>query len=187
MALRDAPSRVMKVRVTLPPIGVDGIRAPAGVGASPACRPGPQSRDRFRHFPYRAAEKVIANVSLVPESASPDVRPRNHISGSRGELGRDWRDKSLFRRYCTRREAREHPSARGSGWISDVIAGVEWAIANRAKYNIKVLNMSLGHPVTEPSATDPLCQAVMKATQAGIFVVVSAGNSGRRRCARFSG
>ena len=45
-------------------------------------------------------------------------------------------------------------------------------------YGIKVINLSLGHPVTEPSATDPLCQAVARAVAAGITVVVSAGNYG---------
>jgi serine protease AprX len=69
--------------------------------------------------------------------------------------------------------------ADGTGWTSDVIAGIEWAIENRAKYNIRAINLSLGHPVTEPSATDPLCIAVAKASSAGIVVIVSAGNAGK--------
>ena len=67
----------------------------------------------------------------------------------------------------------------GSGATSDVIAGMEWAIANRARYNIRVINLSLGHPVTEPSVTDPLCEEVEKATTLGIVVVAAAGNSGK--------
>ena len=67
----------------------------------------------------------------------------------------------------------------GTGTTSDVIAGMEWAIANRLRYNIRVINLSLGHPVTEPAATDPLCEAVEKATAAGIVVVAAAGNSGK--------
>ena len=69
--------------------------------------------------------------------------------------------------------------ANGTGWTSDVIAGIEWVIDNRVQYNIRAINLSLGHPVTEPSTTDPLCQAVMKATAAGIAVIVSGGNSGK--------
>jgi serine protease AprX len=69
--------------------------------------------------------------------------------------------------------------ADGSGSTSDVIAGMEWAIANRVRYNIRVINLSLGHPVTEPSATDPLCEEVEKATALGIVVVAAAGNSGK--------
>src|SRR5205085_6056746 len=67
----------------------------------------------------------------------------------------------------------------GVGWTSDVIAGIEWAITNRKIYNIKIINLSLGHPVTEPSTTDPLDQAVLKATNAGLIVIASAGNSGK--------
>jgi len=69
--------------------------------------------------------------------------------------------------------------ADGTGLTSDAIAGIEWVIANKSKYNIRVINLSLGHPVTEPAATDPLCEAVAEAVQAGIVVVVAAGNAGK--------
>jgi serine protease AprX len=69
--------------------------------------------------------------------------------------------------------------ADGTGSTSDVIAGMEWVIANRARYNIRVINLSLGHPVTEPSATDPLCEEVAKATSLGMVVVAAAGNAGK--------
>jgi serine protease AprX len=52
-------------------------------------------------------------------------------------------------------------------------------VANRSRYNIRVINLSAGHPVTEPAAFDPLCQAVARAAQAGIVVVTAAGNEGR--------
>jgi serine protease AprX len=67
----------------------------------------------------------------------------------------------------------------GTGWTSDVIAGIEWVIQNRETYKIRAINLSLGHPVTEPSTTDPLCQAVMRATMEGIVVFASAGNAGK--------
>ena len=68
----------------------------------------------------------------------------------------------------------------GTGYTSDVIAGIEWAINNRALYNIRVINLSLGHPVIESADTDPLCEEVKKATtQYGMVVVASAGNAGK--------
>ncbi|HWD37292.1 MAG TPA: S8 family peptidase [Fimbriimonas sp.] len=67
----------------------------------------------------------------------------------------------------------------GSGTVSNVIAGVQWVIANKAKYNIRVLNISMGHPVTQSYKNDPLCQAVEQAWKAGIVVVCAAGNGGR--------
>ena len=68
--------------------------------------------------------------------------------------------------------------ATGVGYTSDVIAGIDWAVANRSKYGIRVINLSLGHAVSEPAAIDPLCQAVARAVQAGVVVVASAGNYG---------
>jgi serine protease AprX len=68
--------------------------------------------------------------------------------------------------------------ASGQTDLATVIQGVNWAIANKAKYNISVLNMSLGAIPTSSTVTDPLDQAVESAWEAGITVVVSAGNSG---------
>ena len=66
----------------------------------------------------------------------------------------------------------------GLGQTSHVINAVQWAVANRATYGIDVLNLSLGHPIYESAATDPLVQAVEAAVRAGIVVVGSAGNIG---------
>ena len=67
----------------------------------------------------------------------------------------------------------------GVGYTSDVIAGLQWVVANRQLYNVRVVNLSLGHPVAEPCLTDPLCIAVERAATAGLVVVASAGNSGK--------
>jgi serine protease AprX len=66
----------------------------------------------------------------------------------------------------------------GTGYTSDVLAGINWAVDNQKIYKIKVINLSLGHPVAEHAATDPLCIAVERAVKAGIVVVASAGNYG---------
>ena len=66
----------------------------------------------------------------------------------------------------------------GGGRTSDVIRAIEFAIANKRRFGIDIINLSLGHPIFEPAATDPLVQAVEKASKAGIIVVTSAGNHG---------
>lgn len=71
--------------------------------------------------------------------------------------------------------------AQGSGHASDVLKAIDHAIAHRDLLGIDVINLSLGHPVYEPAATDPLVQAVERASAAGIIVVASAGNFGRAR------
>jgi serine protease AprX len=69
----------------------------------------------------------------------------------------------------------------GSGYTSTVIDAIEFAIANKEKLKIAVINLSLGHPIYEPAATDPLVQAVERAVGAGIVVVVASGNEGMNR------
>ena len=52
--------------------------------------------------------------------------------------------------------------------------------STRTRYNIRVINLSLGRPVVTSYKNDPLCQAVEAAWKAGIIVVVvAAGNNGR--------
>ncbi len=55
----------------------------------------------------------------------------------------------------------------GAGQSSDVLEAIDWAIENRAKFNIRVLNVSLGHPAIEHAADDPLVQAVERAIVGG--------------------
>ena len=67
----------------------------------------------------------------------------------------------------------------GQGVDSAVINAIDRAIDLKATYNIRVLNLSLGRTIRESYTLDPLCQAVRRAWQAGLVVVVAAGNSGR--------
>jgi len=66
----------------------------------------------------------------------------------------------------------------GAGSYSNVISGLGWIVANRAKYNIRVVNLSLGATPQSAYWDDPLNQAVMQAWQAGVVVLVAAGNDG---------
>jgi len=67
----------------------------------------------------------------------------------------------------------------GSATDSTLIAAIDQAIALESTYNIRVINLSVGRPVYESYAQDPLCQAAEAAWQAGMVVVVAAGNDGR--------
>ena len=67
----------------------------------------------------------------------------------------------------------------GAGTDSSVIAAIQKAISLQFQYNIRVINLSLGRPVSGSYRNDPLCQAVEAAWKAGIVVVVAAGNYGR--------
>ncbi len=67
----------------------------------------------------------------------------------------------------------------GRGYLSNVIAAIDYAIANRAAYNIRVLNLSVAAGVYESYWTDPLTLAAKRAVEAGLVVVTAAGNLGR--------
>ena len=66
----------------------------------------------------------------------------------------------------------------GAGRYADVIAGINWIVANHEKYNIRVLNLSFGATPESYYWNDPVDQAVMAAWQAGIVVVVAGGQRG---------
>ena len=66
----------------------------------------------------------------------------------------------------------------GVARTSDVIAGCQWVLANKAKYNIRIANLSL-HSATVSSFTrDPLDKAVEQLWFNGVVVVAAAGNYG---------
>jgi serine protease AprX len=68
--------------------------------------------------------------------------------------------------------------ATGAGRTSDVLSALEYAVTNRDALGLRVLNLSLGHPIYEPADRDPLVQGVETAARSGLVVVVSAGNFG---------
>lgn len=66
---------------------------------------------------------------------------------------------------------------------SDIIAGINWAIASRDQYNIVAVNMSLGdgQRYTEACSIrreNPYRQPLINARNAGILAAVSSGNNG---------
>jgi serine protease AprX len=69
--------------------------------------------------------------------------------------------------------------ASGSGYISDVIAALDFVVAHKDIYNIRVVNLSIASAVYESYETDPLTVAAKRAADAGIVVVAAAGNRGR--------
>src|SRR5207237_10536851 len=69
--------------------------------------------------------------------------------------------------------------ANGNGTVSNIIAALDWVLANHTKYNIRVVNMSVGSSIHESAWTDPLTLAAKKVVDAGVVVVAAAGNFGR--------
>ena len=56
--------------------------------------------------------------------------------------------------------------------------GLEWVLANAAKYQIKVVNISAGGDYEESYLSNSLSQTVERCTRAGLTVVCAVGNAG---------
>ena len=62
----------------------------------------------------------------------------------------------------------------GSGFLSDVIAGIDWVTRNAV--TIEVANMSLGWTGNDSNPNDPAHDAIRRSVAAGVVYVVAAGN-----------
>ncbi|MCG8669622.1 MAG: S8 family serine peptidase [Pseudomonadales bacterium] len=65
-------------------------------------------------------------------------------------------------------------------FVSDVLAGLDWAIENQSQYNIIAVNLSLGTDTAFSSPCDsnnPFISAIADVKAAGIAVIASAGNN----------
>jgi len=157
-------------------LGIGGMSPVTGKGISVAVV------DSGIHIQHTAlANKVVASVSFVTGDSSTDdaFGHGTHVAGIIAGLAT-----SVTPLYA----GGIAPGAQlvnvrvlgadGSGLTSDVIAGIDWVIAHKSTYNIRVINLSLGHPVFESCTLDPLCQEIAKAVNAGIVVVAAAGNYG---------
>jgi serine protease AprX len=66
----------------------------------------------------------------------------------------------------------------GLAFESDVVKAIQWVHENKARYNIRVVNLSLNSGVESSYHTSPLNAAAEILWFSGVVVVVSAGNSG---------
>ncbi|HXA27329.1 MAG TPA: S8 family serine peptidase [Candidatus Angelobacter sp.] len=70
----------------------------------------------------------------------------------------------------------------GAGQATDMIAttaGLDWIVKNRTRYNIRVVNCSWGDGTIAYDPNDPINVATKAAHDAGITVVMGAGNDGQ--------
>jgi serine protease AprX len=72
---------------------------------------------------------------------------------------------------------------RGDGRIpeEDILAGLQWLLKEDrwCKYNVRVLNISVGGDYPMPWQDNPVCQAAEELVKRGVFIAAAAGNRGR--------
>src|SRR5262249_25435600 len=59
---------------------------------------------------------------------------------------------------------------------TDILRGLRWVIDTHRRFNVKIVNISVGGDVVSHDPNHPLHQAVRKSTKAGVTVVIAAGN-----------
>jgi serine protease AprX len=133
-----------------------------------------------------SSNRIAASVNFVPGTSSADdtCGHGTHVSGIIAGNGQSSSGLGCYHTYYGIAPKAKVVNVRvldqkGQGTVSQVVSGIQWCVSNKSKYSIRVLNLSLGHPVGESSTTDPLCQAVEQAWKSGIVVVCAAGNDGR--------
>jgi serine protease AprX len=68
--------------------------------------------------------------------------------------------------------------ADGTTHLGTLISGLQWTVDNKDTYGIKVVNISLGYQPSQSTVDNPLDNAVEAVWNAGVAVLVSAGNAG---------
>lgn len=56
--------------------------------------------------------------------------------------------------------------------------GLEWVVANKTKYDIRIVNISAGGDFEQSYLTSRLCQLVERAVSEGLIVICAVGNAG---------
>src|SRR5579884_1019268 len=144
--------------------------------------------------PSSGASRVIGGVSFVPNQdyGGDSCGHGTHIAGIIAGNGANSTGPRFFHTFYGIAPNANLVDVRvldkhGQGSVSTVISGIQWVVDNAAAYNIRVLNLSLGHPVGDHYYNDPLCQACEAAWKAGIVVVCAAGNNGRQNTTQTAG
>jgi serine protease AprX len=96
------------------------------------------------------------------------------VAGNGASSGGRWKGVAPEARILSVKAA----GADGAADVSNILAAIQWVVSFKDRYDIGVLNLSLGTDSTQDWRTDPLNYAVERAWAAGMTVVVAASNEG---------
>jgi subtilisin family serine protease len=136
----------------------------------------PRAHDRIVHF--RDFTRETSRRIWMRERASDDFGHGTHVAGIIAGNGFDSDGARTGMAPDASLVGLKVLDANGHGYVSDVIAALDYAVAMRDVHDIRVINLSVASGVFESYRTDPLAQAARRAVDAGIVVVAAAGNLG---------
>jgi len=130
-------------------------------------------------YPY-GNQRVAAFVDFVNGQTTPydDDGHGTHVAGIIAGNGYDSNGRNAGVAPDASLVVLKALDGNGAGTISNVIEALDWVLANRAQYNIRVVNLSVGAAIRESYWTDPLTLAAKRLVDAGVVVVAAAGNLG---------
>ncbi|MPW25911.1 S8 family serine peptidase [Alkalibaculum sp. M08DMB] len=127
--------------------------------------------------------RIIAFKDFVNNYNSPydDNGHGTHVAGIIGSDG--YSSKGKYRGIAPKTNivGVKVMNKEGGGSTSDIVAGMQWVLNNKDKYNIKIMSLSLGSDADLRENEDPLVKGVNAVWSKGIVVVTAAGNSGPDR------
>jgi serine protease AprX len=126
--------------------------------------------------------KVIGWYDAVAGRSTPydDNGHGTHVAATiAGEGDSDWRYRGVAPRAAL--VGVKVTPADGVAVMSNVIAGLDWVVRNKDTYRIRIVNLSLGATGCW-DGTEAQSVAVNRAVEAGLTVVVAAGNGGPGTC-----
>ncbi len=124
--------------------------------------------------------RIVAFQDCLNGKAEPydDHGHGTHVAGIVGGDGTDSKGKHVGIAPECGIVAIKAFNREGKAKSSDVIKAIQWAVENREKHGIKVLNLSAAGVAQISHQWDPMARAVAAAWKEGIMVVVAAGNDG---------
>lgn len=131
------------------------------------------------------ANRIIATADVTQPDGCLELNGQPHDWDWHGTqtsvvaAGNGWLSEGI---YCSLAPAAQvvlvKASDRGRITEENIARGLQWVIANKARYNIRVVSISLGGDEDVPYETNIVDQAAEEAVRQGLAVIVAAGNSG---------
>ena len=122
--------------------------------------------------------RIVASVNVSSLSPGSTGDQEGHGTMVAGVAAGGFRAPSGRGAERTARWTSARPMGTGRSLSSDVIAGIDWILAHRVQYGIRVVNLSMVGNTQTSFQSDPLDKAVERLWFSGIVVVAAAGNTG---------
>lgn len=129
-------------------------------------------------------DRIIAFADMVNHRTSPydDCGHGTHICGIIGGSGASSDGRYQGMAPGCNLIAVKVLDRKGNGYATDVLAGISWILERKEELGIRIVNISVGsYGKRGMSENSALVKGVNRAWDAGLVVVVAAGNNGPKR------